>query len=225
MLAYAEGRQRIGERGSSPSTMLLIVGIHIAAVAVAMSMKMIIDPPQPQPPIKIDLIKTKPPSPPPPVPATQPVTKPMQSTIDRPVVIVPTPTSSGETFDSTPMPTTPIGLLASNNVEIPKHPPAGPVIVEPVRTGPRLNTPESALKPPYPASKLDSQQEASLRLQLSIDERGRVTAVQPVGSVDRAFFEAARKHLIARWRYRPATVDGSAVASSTTITLRFELEG
>ena len=225
MLAYAQGRQRIGERGSSPSTMLLIVGIHIAAVAVVMSIKMVGDRGPVRPPITVELLDEPLPPPPVPEPTTEPMTTPVQSTIDQPVVIVPTQTSPSNTFDSRPMPEIAIGVIASNNTETPKHPPAGPIIVEPVRTGPRLNTPESALKPPYPASKLDSQQEASLRLQLSIDEAGRVTAVQPVGSVDRAFFEAARKHLIARWRYRPATVDGSAVASSTTITLRFELEG
>ena len=37
-------------------------------------------------------------------------------------------------------------------------------------------------------------------------------------------FKTARKHLLAKWRYKPATVDGRAVPSSTVITLRFELE-
>lgn len=225
MLAYAEGRQRIGERGSSPSTMLFIIGAHVAFVAVAMSIKMVTDPPRGDPPITVDLIDTSKPLPPPPPATEQPDTKPIQSTLDQPVVIVPVPISSGESLDSAPTPVVPSGVPAGNSVEIPTLPPTRPIIVEPVRTGPRLNTPEHALKPPYPASKLDSQQEASLRLQLSIDERGRVTSVSPVGSVDRAFFEAARKHLIARWRYKPATVDGNPVTSSTVITLTFQLEG
>lgn len=63
-----------------------------------------------------------------------------------------------------------------------------------------------------------------LKLRLTIDERGRVIAVDPVGSADRSFFQAARKHLMASWRYKPATEDGRPVASSTVITLRFELE-
>ncbi|HVL78018.1 MAG TPA: energy transducer TonB, partial [Sphingomicrobium sp.] len=61
------------------------------------------------------------------------------------------------------------------------------------------------------------------RLRLAIDERGRVTSVEPVGSADPAFLEAARRHILARWRYRPATEDGRAVASSTVVSLRFEL--
>jgi protein TonB len=96
---------------------------------------------------------------------------------------------------------------------------------DPVRVGPRFVTPPDAVRPPYPASKLQSEEEAVLKLKLSINERGRVVAVEPVGRTDPAFLAAARRHLIAHWRYRPATVDGRAIASSTLVTLRFELEG
>jgi protein TonB len=93
-----------------------------------------------------------------------------------------------------------------------------------VRTGPRFATPDWALRPPYPADKQRLEQEAVLKLRLTIDERGRVVAVDPVGNADRSFLDAARKHLIAKWRYKPATEDGRAIPSSTVITLRFELE-
>ena len=96
--------------------------------------------------------------------------------------------------------------------------------VEIVRTGPRFATSQSALRPPYPASKLDSEEEAALKLHLAIDERGRVVAVDPVGPADPAFLASARRHLLARWRYQPATENGRPVRSSTVITLRFELE-
>ena len=43
-------------------------------------------------------------------------------------------------------------------------------------------------------------------------------------TVDPSFLAAARKHLLAHWRYAPATEDGRAIASSTVITLRFELQ-
>lgn len=49
-------------------------------------------------------------------------------------------------------------------------------------------------------------------------------AIDPVGGADPVFLDAARRHILARWRYKPATEDGRAVASSTVITLRFELE-
>jgi protein TonB len=50
-----------------------------------------------------------------------------------------------------------------------------------------------------------------------------VTGVEAVGAADPVFLAAARRHLIAHWRYRPATEDGRPVATSTVITLRFEL--
>jgi hypothetical protein len=56
-------------------------------------------------------------------------------------------------------------------------------------------------------------------------ERGRVVAVEPVGPADPAFLNSARRHLLSRWRYRPASEDGRAVASTTIITLKFRLEG
>ena len=93
-----------------------------------------------------------------------------------------------------------------------------------MRTAARFDTPEWALKPPYPLAKRNAEEEATLKLRLSIDDRGRVVAVEPLGNVDPVFLASARKHLIAKWRYRPATEDGKPVHSSTVVTLRFELE-
>ena len=98
-------------------------------------------------------------------------------------------------------------------------------MVTPVHHGPELLTPPSQLKPPYPAAKLLSEEEATLNLRLSIDENGRVTAVDPIGRADSIFLEAARRYLLAHWRYRPATKDGRAVSSSIMVTLRFMLDG
>jgi protein TonB len=83
----------------------------------------------------------------------------------------------------------------------------------------------SELKPPYPASKLASEEEATLKLRLTIDDRGHVVAVEPVGYSDREFLDAARRYIIAHWRYDPATEDGRPIATTTVITLRFQLDG
>ena len=56
-----------------------------------------------------------------------------------------------------------------------------------------LITREGDLKPPYPRAKLLAEEEASLTLKLSIDERGRVVAVEPVGRADPVFLAAARE--------------------------------
>ena len=220
MLAYASGRQQIARRGDSPSTLLFIIGAHVTALAVVMSMKMDLPQIVRAPITEIIDVPIQPPPPPNPEPA-KPHTAP--SNLDRVDPVIPTPLPDPVPFDPKLADNSDFGTIVG---PITPDPPALPdKIVEPVRTGPRLATPADLLRPPYPQSKLDSQQEASLRLKLSIDERGRVVAVDPVGPADPAFLNAARKHLMARWRYQPATVDGRPLASTTVITLRFELEG
>jgi len=92
-------------------------------------------------------------------------------------------------------------------------------------TSVQLLTPPSDLRPPYPESKLLNEEEAALRLRLTIDDQGRVVAVDPVGRADPVFLAAARRHLLTYWRYKPATREGQAIATSVVITLRFQLDG
>ena len=162
----------------------------------------------PDPPPNVDPPKERQPSPPladPYVPPAEvPIQGPDRTEIDTSPIPLPDP---GPIAGTTPLP---------NPVPIPT--------LAVVRTGPRFATPEWALRPPYPADKQRLEEEAVLKLRLIIDERGRVVSVEPVGSFDRSFLEAARKHLLAKWRYKPATEDGRPVPSSTVITLRFELE-
>jgi protein TonB len=220
MLAYAANRPVPGKRQSSPNALLVVISVHVALLAVVMSAKMdlpgrIADGP-------IDLIKIKPdPVPPPPInppPSAQP-----QHTVrlTNPQPIVPLPPTENQTVDPGPIinPGTVAGGGAAVVSIIPKP------TVTPIHHDARLLTPPSELKPPYPASKLLSEEEAVLHLRLTIDENGRVVAVDPVGGADRAFLEAARRHLMAHWRYQPASEDGRAVASTMVITLRFELDG
>ena len=221
MLAYATGRQQIARRGDSPSTLLFIIGAHVTALAVVMSMKMDL-PEIVRPPI-IDVFNVPIDPPPPPEPQVDPKPRTAPSQLDHPKTVVPIERQDSQLVDNRP--TDKVEFTELVGPKLPELPPLSHKIVEPVRTGPRLATPADLLRPPYPQSKLDSQQEASLRLKLSIDERGRVVAVEPVGPADPAFLSAARKHLIARWRYQPATVDGRPLSSTTVITLRFELEG
>jgi protein TonB len=226
MLAYTASRRRSLERRSSPSAMLVVAVVHIAALAVVMSARMDLPDKVTRTITKIDFIpEPGPPPPPEPRPIEKP--RPSQSIIDTPRPLTPVPPTNIPRIDTRPVP-----------IPLPGEPIIGPALdpqpprIEPqpqprpapIRIGPRFATPDHALKPPYPSSKLDSGEEAVLRLRLAIDERGRVTSVEPVGRADPAFLQAARRHLTARWRYQPATEDGRAIASSTVITLRFELE-
>ena len=217
MLAYAASRPRVGARHSSPNALLVVISIHVAAVAALMSAKMDLPRFVPEPPLIIDTIY--PPDPPPPNPPVK-TAQPQQPTLALPVPQVPIPQTDPVIVDPTPTPI--LDSLPGHSVEpLPRVDPR-PV---PVRTGARLLTPASELRPPYPQSKLMAEEEATLRLRLTIDERGRVIAVDPIGRADGTFLDAARRYLIAHWRYRPASEGGRAILSSEVITLRFQLDG
>jgi protein TonB len=216
-------------RGGHPNAMLVLVGAHVAVIAAVMSAKMDLPTRIFDPPIVIEPIAIPEPTLPvePPPPAADP--RPSKPVIDQVPPLVPVPHTEPQ-VERTPVPPPPIpipggGALGAGTQPPPPLPPPPPQPrVDPVRTGPRFLTPAHLIEPPYPASKLRDEEEAALRLRLSIDQRGRVVAVEPVGSVDRIFFQAARRHVLANWRYRPAMEGGKPVASSTVMTLRFTLK-
>ena len=222
MPVYANRSGLNGHR-RHPSALLLIVGGHAVLIAAVMSAKMEL--PGPLQPTRtiIDLIPAPKPEPAPPEPQPAPPQQqpqPRDSYIDPPLPILSIPTDQRPIVDTNPIPLPPDPGPVIGTSPDPAPRPAPAV----VRAGPRFVTPDWAVRPPYPDDKRRLEEEAALKLKLSIDERGRVIAVEPVGKADRSFFEAARKHIIAHWRYKPATEDGRPIASSTVITLRFELE-
>ena len=200
-----------------PRVLLLIAAGHAAVVAAALMIKMDLPQRIAHPTILVDWVPAPKPPPPHPIQTPQKVQRqqPTPQTIDHPQQIEQTQFKTGPIVDNTVIP---------NVTPIDSHPfiPVGPT--EPVRTGPRFATPQSDIKPPYPEQKQLAGEEATLRLKLTIDASGRVTAVDPVGNADPAFLAAARKHILAHWRYQPATEDGHPVASSTVITLQFQLD-
>jgi protein TonB len=218
MLAYAANRPVTAVRKPSPNAMLAIIAAHVAVVAVVMSAKMELPPKINNAPIVVDWIKT--PQPPPPNEPQHTSSRPQAGLTpsNRPAPVPPlaqpTPLPDPTTLDPGPSPTNPTPI----HDPVPLPPPSG------ITAGAQLATPPSELKPPYPGIKLASEEEAVLKLRLTIDPNGRVVAVDPVGRADRVFLEAARRHLLAHWRYKPAMEDGHAVTSTTVITLRFQLD-
>lgn len=214
MLAYAPRREAQRIR---PATLLLIVAGHAAALAAVMSAKMVVERIS-DPPIIVDTIRA--PTPPPPVDEVKPTeTRPATSTLDNPDPIVPPLPGPGPIVEPFPQPLPqpgPVIGTGTGSVPVPFDPPI-------VRTGPKIATAADLIRPPYPASKRETGDEASLRLRLAIDERGRVLSVDPVGRADPAFLETARRHILRVWHYRPAMEGSKAVPSTTTITLKFEL--
>jgi protein TonB len=201
-----------------PRVLLLIAAGHAAVITAALMIKTDLPQRIAHPTILVDWIPAPKPPPPHPIQTPQKVQRQQQppQTIDHPQQVEQTQLHTGPTADNT--------VVIPNLTPIDPRPfiPVGPA--EPVRTGPRFATPQSELKPPYPEQKQLAGEEATLRLKLTIDAAGRVTAVDPVGNADPAFLAAARRHILAHWRYQPATEDGHPVASSTVITLQFQLD-
>jgi len=221
MLAYAANAPRSASRAGSPRVLALILVGHAVLIGAVMSAKMGVIPIDVSDPTDIFNVPIKPPPPPePPQPATKP--NPQPSFIEHPVTVIDVPViNQNPPIDKGP-PIVPWNPPVSGNG--PPLPPANPIKAAPVRIAAIFATPEGAIRPPYPTSKIRLQEEATLRLRLSIDARGRVTSVEPVGAADPEFLAAARRHIIRSWRYKPATEDGARVASSIVITLRFQLE-
>jgi protein TonB len=215
MLAYAP---RPDQKQLRPATLGLIVLGHAGMLALVLAANSdVIFKPKPKP---TEVIFVPVPKPPPPVPTeTQTNPQPNDSRIDTvdPIVRpIPTP---GPVFEEFPQPvreTGPVIGTGTGPVPIPLDPPI-------VRTGPRFATVGDAVRPPYPIAKREAGDEASLRLRLTIDERGRVIAVDAVGRADPTFLAAARRHILRMWRYQPAMEGSKAVPSTATITLKFEL--
>ncbi|WP_265587495.1 energy transducer TonB [Sphingomicrobium arenosum] len=222
MLAYAPREQQ--KRQALP--LALIAAAHVGAVALFMTLN----------PGMVGSVKERitevtflPKDPPPPPPLVEPVETPPTPaplpqtpalTVPEPLVPLPptSPLPSPTHLDPAPV----IDPIPAPRVG-PSLPTSGTAIVPPL-IGATLLTSGADLQPPYPARKIRDGEEAVLQLRLSIDARGRVTAVEPVGNADRDFLRAAERHLKRVWRYAPATKAGEAVASTTVITLRFVLE-
>lgn len=217
MLAYAASRPVAAQRRSSPNTMLAIIAAHVAVVAVVMSAKMDLPAKINHTPIVIDWID--PIEPPPP---NEPVHQPKGPSTVRAITPRPQPIPDDPIILPQPINPDP-GPLVGPSVD-PVPTPTPPQRVVSVRRDSQLLTPGEEIRPPYPDSKLAAGEEALLKLRLTIDEQGRVVAVEPIGRVDGVFLAAARRHLLAHWRYRPATEDGHPVTSSIVITLRFQLD-
>lgn len=222
MLAYAAQNPRPAGRAGSPRALTMIIVAHAALIAAVMAAKMDVVTIGPETPPRLIDIK------PDPVPQTEP--EPRTATEPQAA-----PATQQRFIDSQP----PIVDMGQTSIELDTGPTIREIIPDvgigvanvpdpprhvPVKRGPQFATAAGAVKPPYPNDKLRLEEEATLRLKLTIDTRGRVTAVDPVGPADPSFLEAARRHILRSWRYKPATEDGVAVPTTTVINLSFRLE-
>jgi protein TonB len=221
MLAYAANSPNPAGRAGSPKALALILAGHAALIGAVLTVKMDLIPIETLGPTEIVNIPVEPPPPPPQEVAKAEPKKqiPQPRFIDDPRKIVDMNQATSIQLDSGTA-IQDIGIVIGSGPTTIVDPPKA----EPVRLAARFATPNSAIKPPYPLDKRRAEEEATLRLRISIDEHGRVTSVEPIGPADASFLEAARRHILRAWRYKPATEDGQAVPSSTVINLSFRLE-
>src|SRR5205085_6124301 len=143
---------------SSPQAMLLIISAHVALIALAMSAKMELTHRPKAPDTTIYFPKTL--SPPPPMGTTVKKTStsvdPQPTRTDTETEL---PPAGGQVLGGDTGP----GPIALGGDSFPQLPP----VPTPVRHEARLLTPLSELKPPYPVSKLLSEEEATLQLRLT----------------------------------------------------------
>ena len=219
MLAYAANARPAGRR-NSPATLALILGAHALVIGLVIHNKTVVEKRDGE---AIKLIPVAPIKPPPPEPvppqpdhaASTPFTPPSPVPIPLPnIPIVTTAIPGAVVIDPVP------GKIPA----VTPYVPPTPLVAAPVRRSAVLLTTGDDLVPPYPEARRDGGVETTLRLLLDIDARGRVVAVTPSGPADPVFLEAGRRHILSHWRYRPASEDGRAVPTRTTITLLFRLE-
>lgn len=97
----------------------------------------------------------------------------------------------------------------------------------PVVSGPAPMTLEYAVAPPppYPRDSARNGDEGLVLLQVLVDVDGRpldVTIAE--GSGHRELDQAARRHVLANWRFRPAMRDGRAVQAIGLVPIEFSLD-
>ncbi len=223
MLAYAADRRPVAR--PRPKTLALILAGHAGLLFAVMTARgdLVVRPPFE--PTEVTLVDPLEPPPPPPPPADPKPVQPTESHVFVPETPMPLPL---------PDPVGPVDLgpplatpgTGNGTVAVPDPAPLPtPVPTPRLSVAARSLTAPSDLVPPYPDDMRRIGKEAIVRLSLSIDQRGRVTEVRPLSSADPSFVEAARKHIMKRWKYRPATEDGTAVASTVNVSIRFRMDG
>lgn len=80
------------------------------------------------------------------------------------------------------------------------------------------------LQPQYPLAEQRAQRGGTVVIRVTIGTDGRVRAAERVSATSDAFWAAAERQALTRWRFRPATIDGRPVESVKTMTIHFRIE-
>jgi periplasmic protein TonB len=152
-----------------------------------------------------------------PVERTQkPTVKPETSVRPQPrLTVAPTPTEE-VVVDHGSVPVVPSTDTGSESITV--EPPSGPIAAV------RLEYAD-APRPAYPRDALRIRAEGTVMLQVLVDVDGRPLDVQvQTSSGNRSLDDTARKHVLKRWRFKPAMRDGVAMQAYGLVPIAFTLK-
>jgi periplasmic protein TonB len=172
-------------------------------------------------------IITIPTEPPPPLPPDPPQTKDTkqvkQGEIDH--VTVPPSTGEGPSTDNDTQ-----VVISGGDIIIPGTG-TGTTIIDPppmthdiIRTGAKPDPRFAAyLQPGYPRGALHDGAEGRATVRVLVGADGRVKEVVLIRADRPDFFDATRDQALRKWRFTPATEDGTPIESWREMTVRFEM--
>jgi protein TonB len=206
------------QKRNSPSSLALVIALHgglIAAVMLIKSPQFILPDPGPLVVTPIEV----PPDPAVELPPPQPRTEQSQPRIDQVEQVVQTDTNTGVQVDN----------RGDNVIRFADNSGAGDIVLPPPPPPPFRRAADfdpryaGGLQPPYPASEERAQRDGMVRIRVTIDANGRVTAVERLSATSDAFWRVTREQALRHWRFRPATLDGRPVEDSKVVTLNFRI--
>ncbi|KGQ20715.1 Ferric siderophore transport system, periplasmic binding protein TonB [Lysobacter dokdonensis DS-58] len=203
----------------SPARITAFAGVISLHVAALMLLMMPMAPPEALPkeevtvPIWLIPKRVEPVPPPPPTetrridprPVQQPTPQPR---VEQPPIVDPVGVDVAPPYD--PNPDTAIVVETV-------QPPVGPMRSDSLEYA-------SAPPPPYPREAMARRIEGTVVLEVLVDVDGTPLDVRvQTSSGNRALDDAARKHILKKWKFRPATQGGQAVQSIGLVPVKFVL--
>ncbi len=227
--------------GKRPLTFILSILIHglVIGSVIAASLWYVED--VPEPPIPVQFYAAAPPPPPPPPPAAPKAPPPKTAAKPQPTTPqkVMAPTVIPESIPAplpTPEPPAPAVEGVEGGVEggvpggvvggVLGGPPGGTGsdVGAPLRVGGDVKAPilKQRIEPMYPEAARKTRMQGVVILEAIITADGNVANVKVLKSVN-PLLDAAAERAVSQWVYRPATLNGRAVAVYLTVTVNFQL--
>lgn len=205
------------QKRGSPTGLVLVVTAHAAVLGALVLIKgpeIIRTINEPIVIRDIRIPPDPPANPPPETPQSRPDTN---FTRPRPDVDIPLPTGpTGPATEARPIPE--LTLRGEEPIRLARLEPITPAIRR------EAQILSGNLQPPYPALEQRAERGGTVRVLVQIGTDGRVVSVERLAATSDAFWNATRRHALARWRFRPATIDGRPVESTKTMTVHFRIE-